>query len=230
MGACKVLKNYLMQLFVQNMWSFASEQKPGITLVLSARSRRKMVIRPPQSTFNTNPYLASFLTGVLVREQRQEGKEGTSSLLESSLAAQGDDLYWRVLRPTALLAGMLLVVAAQPLIGILIFLLGFNLFAQGQRLIGHVRGLKRGRKALRDVLASLARLKRILLPLAGAVVGLFCAAIVFNLDTSGFLLRQGWFVFVPLFAVSLVFAFLRISPLFNLLGNLLIVVVLGIFL
>jgi len=97
--------------------------QPGMAFVFSARSRKKAVIRSPQSTFNTNPYLASFLTGVLVREQNKEGIEWVSSLL-----------------------------------------------------------------------------------------------------------MESWFVFIPCFAISLVFALLRISPLFNLLVNLLVVVVLGIIL
>ena len=123
MGAAKILKNFIAQFFVQNLWNFASEQGPGMAFVLSARSRKKTVIRPPQSTFNTNPYLASFLTRVLVREQNKEGIEWVSSLL-----------------------------------------------------------------------------------------------------------MESWFVFIPCFAISLVFALLRISPLFNLLVNLLVVVVLGIIL
>jgi len=181
MGAGKVLRNFIAQLFVQNLWNFRTEQRPGMTLVLSSRSKNGKIVESPRLTFNTNPYLASFLTGVLVREGHRAGIERVSSVLETSLAAAGDDLYWRVLRPTALLAGMFFVVIGQPLIGILIFLSGFNLFTQGERLVGYARGLKRGRKALSDVLASLGRVKRILLPLAGGLVGLLCAVLLFNL-------------------------------------------------
>jgi mannose/fructose/N-acetylgalactosamine-specific phosphotransferase system component IID len=230
MGTGKVLKNYMMQLLIQNLWSFTSEQKPGLTFLLSARSRENRVIRPPKATFNTNPYLASFLTGVIIREQHKKGAEGVSSILESTLAAHGDDLYWRVLRPAALLAGMVLVIVGQPLAGLCVFLVGFNFFAQGERLVGYARGLKKGRKAFTEVVTSITRIKKIVLPLAGGLVGLLCAVFIFNLDASRSLVTEGWFVFIPLFGISFVFAFLRISPLFNLLVNLLIVVVLGVLL
>ncbi len=228
MGAGKVIKNFAAQLFIQSLWNFASEQKPGITFVLSSRSRKKALVRPPLPTFNTNPFLASFLTGVLVREWHKDGVKDVTHLLESSLAAQGDDLYWRVLRPTALLAGMFLALLGQPLFALGVFLLGFNFFAQGERLLGYVRGFKRGRKALPHLIASLGRTKRIILPVAGVLIGLLAGAMIFRLDSSSFLLRDvEWFIFLPLLAVSFVFAVLRLSVLLNLVVNLLVVIVLG---
>ncbi len=67
------------QLFVQNLWNFESKQGPGITLALSSRSKNGKIVESPRLTFNTNPYLASFLTGVLVREWNEKGMEGISS-------------------------------------------------------------------------------------------------------------------------------------------------------
>ena len=79
MGAGKVLRNFIAQLFVQNLWNFRTEQGPGMTLVLSSRSKNGKIVEPPRLTFNTNPYLASFLTGVLVREWNEKGMEDICS-------------------------------------------------------------------------------------------------------------------------------------------------------
>jgi len=229
MGAGKILKNFATQLLVQNLWNFASEQRSGMTFILSSRSKRRIVVRPPGESVNTNPYLASFLTGVIVRESHRKGVEGIKSLLESGLAAQADDLYWRVLRPTALLAGLFLVLLGQPLAGLCVFLLGFNILAQGERLVGYARGLKMGKKGLSMVLASMARTRSVLAPFAGGLMGIISAMFVFNLDRASAAFSVNWFVFAGFFTVSMVFAVLRISPLFNLLTNLVLVVILGMF-
>jgi len=231
MGAGKVLKNFLAQLLVQNLWNFTSEQRPGITFALSSRAGKETLLRPPRTTFNTNPYLASFLTGVLAREQRRRGIAGVSLVLEGSLAAQGDDLYWRVLRPTALLAAMVLALVGKPVIGLAVFLVGFNLLAQGERLVGYVRGLKRGRGALKDVIARMTRVKRLLLTLGGVLMGLLAAVMIFRLDvSSGLLQPDQWMFFIPCLAVSLLFAVFKGSVILNLVVNLVVLAVLGAFL
>lgn len=236
MALPKILVNYLAQLLIQNGWNFRNEQKMGMTLVLSLENRGK-ITSVPRNTVNTNPYLASFFTGVLVNEminkdKQPEGKiEEISSTIESSLAAHGDDLYWRILRPTSLLVAMGFVMFGQPLIGLLVFIFGFNLLSQGERLLGYRRGLRKGKEAFLDFIKSLARLKRIILVVSGVVVGFLLACMIFSPQVESLLFNEvEWFVFMPLFVVSILFAFLRVSPFFNLLVNLLIVFLLGVFL
>lgn len=225
----KVLKNFVAQLLVQNIWNFSSEQRPGMMLVLSMRSKRGEVVTPPRLTFNTNPYLASFITGILVREMRRSKIEDVSSLLETSLAAQGDDLYWRILRPLTLLAGVLLALLGQPVFGVLVFLVGFNLIAQGERLSGYVRGLRKGKAGVSAMIASIRRKKKILLPVAGVLTGVLCGAMTLNLGIAGFFIQgTEWFVFIPMFALAFLFALLRLSPLLNLVVNLIVLVIIGV--
>lgn len=227
MGAGKILKNFLVQLFVQNIWNFHSEQRPGMTLVLSSRSRKGKVVLPPRTSVNTNPYLASFLTGVIVREKHRKGVVEVSSILESSLAAQGDDVYWRILRPAALLAGILCVILGQPLIGLLVFFLGFNVMAQGERLFGYARGLKKGKRGLKEVLTSLGRMKKVLLPVSGALIGLLIASVLLPVHLNP-LVAGGveWYLFLPFFGLAFLGAMFRITPLLNLAVNLIVLVLL----
>lgn len=224
----KILKNYISQLLIQNIWNFTSEQRPGMMFVLSSRSTTGKVVAPPRFSFNTNPYFASFLTGILVREARRGQAEEVSSILETSLAAQGDDLYWRILRPAALLAGSLCVLLGQPLVGIVAFLVGFNLFAQGERLLGYVRGLRLGRQGVNVMLGSIRLQKKILLPITGVIIGVLAGCMTLDLRFEGFL-TQGveWFIFIPMFAVAFLFALLRLPPLMSILLNLIVLVMIG---
>ncbi len=232
----KILVNYLAQLFIQNGWNFRNEQRPGMTLVLSLRNRGK-ITSIPRNTVNTNPYLASFLAGVLVKERSRSNIEGTrnfeetTSIMESGLAAHGDDLYWRILRPTSLFVAMGFVLFGQPLLGLLVFIFGFNILSQGERLLGFRRGLTKGKDGFVEFMKSLSRIKRIILIVSGVAVGFLVSCMLFSPHVESFLFNAvEWFVFLPLFLVSLMFAFLRISPFFNLLANLLVVIVLGVLL
>lgn len=229
----KIFVNYLAQLLIQNGWNFRNEQKLGMTLILSLENRGK-ITSIPRNTVNTNPYLASFFTGVLVNEgaKQQGGKiEEVSSIMESTLAAHGDDLYWRILRPTSLLVAMGFVLFGQPLIGLLTFFFGFNVLSQGERLLGYRRGVRKGKDGLLDFIKSLARMKRIMLVISGLAVGFLISCMLFSPSVESLLFNGvEWFVFLPLFVVSVLFSFLRVSSILNLLVNLLIVCLLGVFL
>ncbi|NLI98971.1 PTS system mannose/fructose/sorbose family transporter subunit IID [bacterium] len=223
----KILVNYMFQLFIQNGWNFHNEQRIGMTLALSIRNKGR-IVSIPRNTLNTHPYLASFLAGVLLKENSGEKMEEISSLLETSLAAQGDDLYWRLLRPAALLISMGFVLFGQPLIGMLVFFLGFNAFAQGERLVGFKRGLEKGKEALVPLLTSLSKIKKIVLIVAGVILGFLVSLMLFILNNEHFLFaRVEWFIFLPLFAVSLFFSILKIPFILGLFFNLAAVIVVG---
>ncbi|GEM_PF-1866101 len=226
MGFIKVLRNYLLQLFVQNVWNFKTEQSPGMRLVLSFNSKKGMPT-PPRSTFNTNPYLASYLSGVILKELRRGDKSGVSATLESSLAFQGDDLYWRVLRPVTLIVAMILVIFAHPSAGIIFFLLAFNILAQGERFIGFSRGVKKGRHGLKEMFINIARIKKTLLFTSALLVGFILSVMFFPLEDAGLLiLGFQWYWVLLLLSISLIFSIFRLSPLFNFAVNLVVIILL----
>ena len=225
MGVRKIITNFMTQLFIQNVWNFSSEQRSGMILVLSTRTRT--VIRPPRSSVNTNPFYASFLTGILVREWNKKEIGTVLGVLESTLAVQGDDLYWRLLRPTALLAAIFLVLLGQPLLGIGVYLLGFNIFAQGERLVGYPRGLKNGKYAVGKLINNTARIKKVVFPIGGFVTGLLLGTSIFNIDISSPLINPDWFLFIPLFFISVLFSLFKIPTLLTFLFNLVALVIAG---
>lgn len=120
------LKGFLCLLALEGSWSFEGRQGLGFLTTLSwwLPKEKGLSLGHP---FNTNPYLASLLL--------KEGVGSGPSPVEGVLAAWGDELFWRYLRP--LLAG---VAVWFTLLGVewapVVFLVGFNLPAQGIRWAG----------------------------------------------------------------------------------------------
>lgn len=127
MALGRSLRGFLGLLALESSWSFEGRQGLGFLVALSwwAPKRKGLSLSYP---FNTNPYLASLLL-----------KDGLSSSgprpIEGLLAAWGDELFWRYLRP--ILAGVAVWLAV---LGVywapLLFIVGFNLPAQGMRWAG----------------------------------------------------------------------------------------------
>lgn len=112
-------------LFVQATWNyermlslgFCFSAAPFIKKIFSGAAQRADFLRRNSGFFNTHPYFASYILGVVLKLEKQSlhGEpvraaeiEKVKTHLSRSLAAVGDVLFWRCLKPIAAMLGMLL--------------------------------------------------------------------------------------------------------------------------
>lgn len=122
--------------------------------------------------FNTNPYSAGTIAGIVIRSERAGDPEIDRILgaLQSSLAASGDEFFWRALRPTLLLLG-LIAATFEPLAGPVVFLLPFVAVTQWVRIRGVVLGLNQGKQAALAAVKNHTRAAGWLVMIAAFLVG-----------------------------------------------------------
>ncbi|HET8654908.1 MAG TPA: PTS system mannose/fructose/sorbose family transporter subunit IID [Longimicrobiaceae bacterium] len=118
------------------------------------------------TVFNCHPYLATVALGAVTRLETEAVDpsmvERFKSALRSSLGSLGDQLVWGAWRPASALLGVVLVLTGLAWwVGVLVFLVVYNLLHLGLRIwgwrVGTHSGLEVGR-ALRDLpLQPLAR-------------------------------------------------------------------------
>lgn len=92
--------------------------------------------------FNTNPYLAGYVIGTIIKVEEQGNSmqaEALKNSLGNALGAVGDNLIWKNLRPVLLALGLLLTLTVG-LWGPIVFWLSFNLIQVYLR----IRGLRKG--------------------------------------------------------------------------------------
>lgn len=188
------LRIWLWSLGLQGSWNPQRMQNLGLLAVLVSWRRcgrpdpetDRLFCRRYYEFFNTNPYLANFLIGGLIRleQERLAGSPVPSGLAQTyrdslgrALASIGDQLFWMGLRPALALAICLLGLAGWwPAVLVLI-----ALFAAGQltlRWVSLSRGLALGMDLV-DVLASpvwhrtVAIVRRVGMVLAGLLIGFY---------------------------------------------------------
>lgn len=154
-------------------------------------NRDRIFCRRYYGYFNTNPYLANFLFGGLVRleEDRNSGEEVLPGMIGTfrdsvgrALASLGDQLFWLGLRPT-----LTMVICLAALLGHMAsVLVVIGIFAMGQLLLRWL-ALRRGFDLGMDIVDLLfdrrwhvwiARTKRAGMVLTGVVAGLYLAQVV----------------------------------------------------
>lgn len=184
-------------LLIQGCWSFERMQGLGLAFALQGGRRlpagqRRGVLLRHLGHFNTQPHMAGFVIGMLLRlEDDGRGEEpqaaGLKDAVSRSLAAIGDVLFWGTLRPIAAALGVLIGLgltwagmapeAAWPA-GVAGLLLIFNLPALTARWAGLGIGY-RGGAGLALELARLPWQRWIRrLRLAGAALAVGCASIM----------------------------------------------------
>lgn len=198
-------------LFLQSSWSFEGKQAIGFWLLLAALARNRQERASLLSRFrrpsNTNHYLAGFSASALVREFRADpaAAERIEPALESMLAAQGDNLFWRALRPfwgaAAVFAGLLGLRWAPWL-----FLAGFGVCTLATRIAGLFIGLRSGKSAVRRVADHVPRVGHGV-ELAGALlIGLLIVPGLFGHE------RLVWAWSLPAFGLAFVWRAGHRSP------------------
>lgn len=122
---------FLRLLVLQASWNHQRMQNLGLLACLMPwlrdrprdPERDRLFCRRYYEFFNTNPYLAGYVVGGLLRlEQEREGQGGLPrgqaqvfrDSLARALASLGDQLFWLGLRPATLLLAALLALVAGP--------------------------------------------------------------------------------------------------------------------
>jgi len=194
LGRADRLRIWLWSLGLQGSWNPQRMQNLGLLATLLAWRRRlpteseddRLFCRRYYEFFNTNPYLANYLVGGLIRleQERRAGNPPPPGLVQTyrdslgrALASLGDQLFWMGLRPALALAVCLLA-----LLGWWPAVLGLMaVFAAAQltlRWISLGRGLALGMDLV-DVLAApgwhraVAAVRRTGMLLAGLLAGVY---------------------------------------------------------
>jgi mannose/fructose/N-acetylgalactosamine-specific phosphotransferase system component IID len=189
---------FLRALTLQASWNHQRMQNLGLlwTVLPWLRLKRRDVNRDRVfcrryfGFFNTNPYLANFLLGGLVRleDDRESGQEVLPGMIATfrdsvgrAFASLGDQLFWLGLRPT-----LVMVICFAGFLGHISFVLVvIGLFAVGQLLLRWV-ALRRGYELGMDIVDLLfdrrwhqwiGRTKRAGMILTGMVAGLYLAQV-----------------------------------------------------
>ncbi len=141
---------FLRSFLIEIMWNYPRMQNIGFTFcMLPALDRlfpderhRKEVVRRQIEHGNTNPSLGPMCIGAISRVENEELSQNTPLIkkrLMSTLAAQGDRIFWGVIRPASSLLAVLIAMTSfhyfwAPFVALLIYnipnlvirYLGFN--------------------------------------------------------------------------------------------------------
>jgi mannose/fructose/N-acetylgalactosamine-specific phosphotransferase system component IID len=158
--------------------------------------QRRRFFRRHYEFFNTNPYLANFVVGGLLRLEADAQASGGPSrirtyrdVLAPTFASLGDQLFWLGLRPALLLLAILLAVAGYPLASLAVI----GAFALGQ-LEARRRALQTGYRLGFEIVELLGRplwrraiaaAQRTGMLLTGVLAGIYFARVLSSGSDSG---------------------------------------------
>jgi len=119
-----------------------------------AKEERKRFIKRHLSTFNANPYLATYAVGAVAKLEEMGTSEEEISKFKNSLrgplGALGDNLVWMNLRPALLILGMILA-SISGVLGILVFWFLYNIHQVYLRARGLFKGYTLGLGVVSDL-------------------------------------------------------------------------------
>ncbi len=153
LGSRDLFRVFWRSLLIQASWSYDGMQSLGFAYALLPvlkklypdRAEFEERLRLHMEYFNTQPYLASFILGAVVRleEDRAAGRVSASAIdaaglkaaLMAPLGALGDSFFWGALKP---LAAVIAVALAMAMAGAwwapILFLALYNLWHVGLRM------------------------------------------------------------------------------------------------
>ena len=153
---------YLRSFFVQTGWNYERMIAFGFTWILlplveklyPAKEEKKRFLERHLSTFNANPYLATYAVGAVAKLE-EEGASAEEigkfkNSLRGPLGALGDNLIWMNLRPALLILGIILTSTFGAL-GALVFWLLYNIHQVYLRARGLFKGYGLGLKVASDL-------------------------------------------------------------------------------
>jgi mannose/fructose/N-acetylgalactosamine-specific phosphotransferase system component IID len=160
-----LLRLYARSFFVQVGWNYERMMAFGLAWILlplveklySAKEEKKRFIKRHLSTFNANPYLATYAVGAVAKmeevgtSEEEIGKFKNS--LRGPLGALGDNLVWMNLRPALLILGVILT-SSWGVLGALVFLFLYNVYQVYLRARGLFKGYNLGLRVASDLGSS----------------------------------------------------------------------------
>jgi len=218
------LRIYFRLFYIQACWNYERMLSLGLAFCLIPFAKRyiqddvrkREFLTRSLSFFNTHPYMASWLVGAILRseEQAADAPMSAKSLerhkrqLSIRLAGLGDEMFWRLLKPIAAMAGVV-VSFFDVVAGLIVFAAGYNTPHFFIRLKGLLTGYREGFVGVERAVASGVFQSAIRYLTRGAAVltGVLAAVGLTRLEapmlTSGFamlsggglmwvLLKRGW--------------------------------------
>jgi mannose PTS system EIID component len=163
----------LRSFFLQACWNFQRMQNLGFAFSISPlirvlsknREQEVHLLKRHLEFFNTHPYCASIILGVVCHteeELAQAGERHTDSAnrlkvgMMGPLAALGDTVFWAMLKPATAMLGVGIVFLAGEqtslaVLGPCVFLLMFSIPHVGLQLGGVFLGYHRGIEIVKDL-------------------------------------------------------------------------------
>ncbi len=130
--------------FIQSLWNYESLLAYGIAFsilpILTKLYSKRDIIRKGReylSYFNSQPYLAAFILGMLIKLEEDAVENSIDNNLKISsikasymgpLAAMGDSFFWWCLKPTTLIITIFLVMYFNDFTNAFLFLFFFLIF------------------------------------------------------------------------------------------------------
>jgi mannose/fructose/N-acetylgalactosamine-specific phosphotransferase system component IID len=218
---------------IMAVWNFERMLNIGFTFCLlpifrrlypQNDQRRIQALTRHLQFFNTQPYFASYILGLIAAKEEQfasnlaAGNESELARIEQEmqtikltlmgpLGALGDTFFWMTIRPFLALIAVIIVLLSIPqwnlaVLGPLFFIIWYNVAHIYIRFYGVFQGYKAGgemAKLIRqfDLAGTVERIQTVGIGLIGLFIGL--AGLYFIRDTSiainHLLLLRGWFAF-----------------------------------
>ncbi len=140
----------IKSMFYQGNWNITNLQGTGFTWLLKDFFKRNNTELPSDFKlsnsyyFNTNPYLVTFILGLLLKETQLHGKIGDyDKIYGSALAALGDTFFWHSLRPFVFFISLCTFII-DPLVMVILYFILFNIFNIVFRILGFYYGYTLG--------------------------------------------------------------------------------------
>lgn len=158
----------LRSLLLQATWNFERMQNlgfayalwPALSELYREPERLDQAARRHLEVFNTHPYMASIVLGVVLNMEEDLAEGGSTSEAQvrsiklgllGSYGAIGDGLIWGAVKPLAFLCGLLAGVATSPWVAVLVFLGVYNAGHVALRVGGFFAGYRMGVPAVLKV-------------------------------------------------------------------------------
>ncbi len=184
MGLSRSVRLHILwrAFFLQGAWNFRGMQNIGFSYALLPGLTRPAEPEDAprlQPFFNTQPYMAPTILGVVLRlreQGREEASDQAIGSISGSLAAIGDTFFWATLKPIMALVCLIAVMAGQ-IWGVALALVFYNTCHLWVMIWGFSQGYRHGLDGALHMAQALspARTRRLytLVPLgAGMVFGL----------------------------------------------------------
>ena len=219
----KLSKLDWVKICLKSLWlqvSFNYERRQGLGwgwIFYSVRSKlteekkeETDLLKRNFMSFNTNPYLAGYVIGAVIKAEEQGNSEQASALknsLGNALGAVGDNLIWRNLRPALIILG-LVVFWFKGIWGPIVFWLSFNFIQIYLRIRGLYKGYQLQEKVFLDFNSKFFKLLSKITPILGS----FCLGLFLILKGKDFLSLEQMFTFVGILIFSAVSFKRNLSP------------------